>query len=178
MPRSLYTIISTDKQGVVSDGAEVEFVKRGLMYTIDTLIDISAGAAYYILLDSTSKTTGNVISYPFELITTDGPVYVTLSVGHDYTGGTPVVPFNRNANSSNTAQTVVSLSPTGTTTGTAIAEYIVGTSATPLFSGGGGQETGLPYIVRTPSLGTQLLKIDNQSGSSIKFEFRLNFAEY
>lgn len=175
---------SIDNKAYVVSNDITEFVKQGRLYTIQRIFPILAAATKYFLFDCSGVTPnppvfiGNVIGFPFAFGTDFGPVNVKLYADTDYNSAGTIVPLvNRNEKSSNVAQTIIKEDPTGSSKGTFIFEYLVGTAgALPVTTGGGKAEMGAPFIIDCAK--KRLLEVINNSGDNINFEIRFLLAEF
>lgn len=151
-----------DKKGFVTAGYDFDFIFQGRAFSFNALFDVATTPNTFILLDPTSV--DYLIAFPFSFKAEDGPFIVSLYVGTDYTGGTPVFTYNRNSLSSNTTSAVITSGASGSSKGTMISQFLIGTGGGPLSSAGGEGGDKLPFIANTDY--KYLLELDNQSATN------------
>ena len=161
-------------QVVITDNA-TDFIFRGRVFSNRSVFTLGTGNNYFLFTpDPNNKST---ISKPLSVSVTNGPCILEYYVNHDYTGGTPfTIPLlNRNSLSDNTTEAVITQNPTGTNTGIAISQILVGTSSTGFFSGPGGGTASDDdlFIITSPIL----INLINNSGGSTTAGLVLTFYE-
>ena len=160
---------------IVTSGINDFAIDQGFTYSVESVISIATGANTDILFDPSALTTGkSIIAEPTAWNTTAGPVIITLGVCTSSSGGTELTPTNRNY-TGDPAEIVFKHGVTPTGFSASETKLLVGSSSTPLFSGGGALSTG-DIIILDPDL-IYVFNVDNQSGEDIKIGFNLTWAE-
>lgn len=115
--------------------------------------------------------------FPLEFVNPeDGPIIINYYAGGDYAGGTPLTLLNKNGNSSNTANVVVTEAPTGTTKGLLTSSNKVAKGgALPSQSGGGQPSENRPFIASASV--PFLIEIVNSSGAAVATGVYFEFCE-
>lgn len=163
----------------VMSNITVELVKKGFMYTAQIVIPgITVAAVTDIRFDPTAFTKDFLVIYEFGFSVSQGKAIGTFYTGGTYSQGTIIPAGNRNENSSNTPQSVISYG-TGLASvlGTARNSYFAGAEAQGNnLGGGGGGDTDFPTEIN--KLGDRLFRIVQTGGTgSFDLELRLVFAE-
>jgi hypothetical protein len=111
----------------VTSNITVELVKKGFMYTLQTVIEgLSTAAVTDILIDPSAFTGKYGVLYSFGYSVTQGKAIAQFYAGGTYSGGTPLLVLNRNENSINTPKTTITQAPTVTVLGNGGFKYIAG----------------------------------------------------
>ena len=136
-------------------------------------------ASLYILIDYTTYNPfgeGRVYALPPVFSSTAGAVKVNVYRDTNYTGGTKFDAVNPNTlHPKKTSDTTFTYGATGSDKGTTVLNYLIGSSATPLFSGGS-SVSGSSFFIR-PNTSKTLVEILNESGESITFHYGQVFFE-
>lgn len=106
----------------------------------------------------------------------DGPVIVNYYAGSDYTGGTPLSLLNRNANSLNITDVVVTEDPTGTVLGLKTSANKIATGGALPSQSGGGSSREAKFFIGNNALPI-LIEIVNSSGATVDGEVFFEFCE-
>ena len=162
----------------VTSNITVELVKKGFMYTVQTVFKgLTIGAIKDILIDPSAFAGKFGVLYDFKYDVTQGKAYAEFFAGGTYIVGTPIFIGNRNENSLNVAATVVSEDPTVSAPGVPTFEYLAGGEVQGnQLSGGTGGDKDFPTEIKTSM--PRLLRITQIGGSgTFDLELRLVFAE-
>ena len=172
-------VLSASKTGVVTTTFENDFGAKGNGFFFQRNFTLAAatGSKLYILIDYTTYTNvdGLIFVQPPVFSSSSGPVIVDVYRDSDYAGGTAIEVPSNNAVIDNKMETTITQNPTGTTLGTAVLEYLVGSESTNQNSGGGSSIVGPPFIL--DNTGKTLVEITNNSGNEITFNYSQVFFE-
>ena len=164
--------LSNSGDALITTTYNADGTTKGLGFLFEKNISIGTGATVYVLFNYTTYTSGNGIVYilpPF-FHTTSGPVTVNLYRDTNYTGGTPFPAINPNTLAAKTtAETTLTIGPTGTVKGTLALEYLVG-GASQGNQSAPGDATGISFFIRDNTK-KSLVEIVNNSGASITFHY-------
>lgn len=152
-----------------------DYVELGYGFQSNLVQTLGTGNSYYLFDITGVASSTKIIILPVILVADDGPVVINFRVGHDYTGGTALRLINRNGNSSNTPDIVVTSGPTGTSTGIVNTANLIGQAGNPTFSGGGAGG-GVDAFVAPAGI-TFLIEVNNQAAGSIQLEYNLRWFE-
>ena len=153
----------------------VDSIQRGMVFTGQQIYSIGSASTKYILFDPTEEVPTKITIRDLVLAATSGPAIVNIYIGTDYSGGTAIPLGNRNQRSPNTSSLKLYEDPTGVTKGQLILPILVGTSSSPLFSGGGAANPTIPFVVNENAL--YLVEIFNNSGEDIDFQIILHIEQ-
>lgn len=177
-------MIGNGKSGIVSvtggskvvSNITVELVKKGYMYTLQTVIEgLAIGAVTDILIDPSTFIGKFGVLYSFGFAVTQGKAIGQFFAGGTYSGGTPLLILNRNENSPNTPKTTITQAPTVTAPGNGGYKYIAGGETQGNNLAGGttsGEDSNFPTEINLSV--PRLLRI-TQSGGSGTFDLQLRF---
>jgi hypothetical protein len=175
----------SDKPSIVSgsnvvSNITVELVKKGYMYTLQTVIEgLDDGAVTDILIDPSAFTGKFGVLYSFGFAVTQGKAIGQFFAGGTYSGGTPLLVLNRNENSSNTPATTITQAPTVTVLGNGGFKYIAGGEIQGNNLAGGttsGEDSNFPTEINLSV--PRLLRITHTGvEGTFDLELRLVFAE-
>lgn len=157
----------------------VELVKKGFMYTAQIVIpNITVAAVTDVYFDPSAFTKDFLVIYDFSFKVSQGKAIGTFYAGGTYSAGTTIPIRNRNENSLNTPETVISYG-TGLASvlGVATNSYIAGTEAQGNNLGGGGAgDVDFPTEINKSV--DRLFRIVQEGGTGdFDLELRLVFAE-
>ena len=162
----------------VMSNITVELVKKGFMYTLQCVFsDLAVGVTKDILIDPSAFIGKFGVLYNFKYGVTQGKALAEFFGGGTYIEGTPLLILNRNENSANTAETVISEDPTVSILGAGGYKYMAGGEAQGNnLSGGTGGDKDFPTEINISV--PRLLRIIQSEGSgTFDLELRLVFAE-
>lgn len=119
------------------------------------------------ILYVTSAASTMILVDPLLMDSNEGSVQVDFYLGHDYSGGSTTVIYNRNNSSTNVHKSVLTLDSTGSDKGTLAGSFVIGTVDTNQNGGGGAIQSvdtiipnpDLPYLVDFTRLGSGTSKI-------------------
>lgn len=181
----LLNSFSYSKDGLVATTYADDAVVAGNAFVFEKNFTISnAVPTLYILFDYTTYVPsdgqiGQIFVYPPLFASSAGPVIVTVYTGTDYTGGTEFNAVNSNTLASkSTSGTTLTSGATGTTKGTPVLEYLVGTDTPGVSGPSGGGAGGLSFFITGNAVGDKtLVEINNNSGSDITFHYGQSLIE-
>lgn len=157
----------------------VELVKKGFIYTVQTVIegiDVEDVVDFY--LDPQLFTGKFAVVYEISYTVSQGKGIAQFFTGGDYSHGTPLIVLNRNENSSNTPETIISVNPTITTLGTGSFKYLAGSETQGNNIGGGGNKGDSNFPIEINKNVDRIFRVSQTGGSgTFCLEFRLIFAE-
>jgi len=156
----------------------VELVKTGKMFTIQTVIEsIAINSTVDILFNLSGVSKDYLVLYELLMGITDGSAVAHFYLPGDYTGGNVIQSTNRNENSSNVAESILTHTPTGTAPGTKLPTiYQIGTESTHFIGGAGSKNDVMPQEINQDV--SRLLRIIHSGGTdTFNLELRIMFAE-
>jgi hypothetical protein len=154
-----------------------DFIYQERAFTTNDIYSVPETPNLLVLFDPTL--TNYAVALPLFFASEDGPFYVTLYAGTNYTGGTAAKTFNRYNGSTNAHDALITFSSTGgvsgVSKGTQVAKYMVGSASTNQTAGGGQASKNLPFVIDTTK--KYLLEIENGS-STDPSNFEIGFTWY
>lgn len=168
------SVVSHEKLELIKQG-RVYYVQKVFDIAIDETLDLSIDSRL-VIPDSHNGFVGNVIIYPFKAKISEGLIKATLYGGGSYSGGTVLPMMKRNEKSENTNLSIVRINPDEDTIGIAGNDYLLGSSASNQFPGGGESKEADPLIIDNNI--QRVLRIPNTTGVAIQLEFRILIAEF
>ena len=167
-----------NKDGFIVASYADDFIYRERAFTTNQIYDVPTGTNLLFLFDPRAE--HYVVALPFSFSSEDGPFVVSLYAGTDYTGGNDANVFNRFTSSSNINDVLVTYSSTGgitgSTKGSQVSQYLVGSGGGPQSRSGGVARESLPFIINTNI--KYLLEVENQSTTNpAMFEIRFTWYE-
>ncbi len=167
--------------GSIIAGAETNRLAfEGKVWTCRHVITVPAGISN-LFIDPTATVGQNKavsLTPPFFSAVGGEEIILTLYGGSTYTGGTGTVQVigNRNQNVPGLPLTVINYGATLVTPGVAVAEQLVGSSAS-FFSTSAGMSTANGILVANSNIVSRY-EINNTDTASQRFEFDITFVEF
>lgn len=156
------------------DNIEDNYIFEGRMFSAYMISSAIAAAGTY---DIGILTGNSVMSYiPVSVTTSSDSVTISVQEGATVTGGTSVIPTNRNRNSLNTSKITMVTSPTVSNVGTLVASSFIGGVAGNPQTRQGGTSSGGNKMVLKPN--TQyLLRFTNGSTVANTLHVKMEWIE-
>lgn len=157
-----------------------EVVKRGWLYTIQTVIPaLPVGGTFNLLLDPKAFTGKYFVIYDLSYAVTQGKSIATFYTGGNYSHGTNLAIYNRNENSLNIPQGRVSRDPIITTLGNnSGVSFLAGVNAQGANTGGGGNKGDINLPLEINRNVDRILQFVQSGGTgTYDMEFKLVFGE-
>lgn len=167
----LNNILSDDEKAIVSTSYADDGVVKGQAFNLNDVITVPGSTTLYFLLDLSALGSKVAFTMPIFLEAFSEDVCVYIYEGTDYSGGTPLTPYNLNRLSSNTPSMVVTAGATGTVLGTELRHHRIAAS-----NKNPGQRTTLPFLILNHSK-KYLLVVENQTAVDTLFEYDLTIFE-
>lgn len=159
----------------------IEFFDRlgilGYVFASEVVIPaLPTGNTFYLFNCENLDPLKKVVNKPAVFNAGDGPIIVNFNVLHDFSGGTPAVVYNIDADSFGaTSECILTAGPTGGNEGITISQLLVGNEGG-LFTSGGGSKAASNFL--TANQNTKfLVKITNNSGGTTPFNYLFAWAE-
>lgn len=129
------------------------YIHQGIAFTYSAAYSLLGSASkecYFVVPNAAAG--GKYIHFrPLTFSSLASPIQITMYENGTYSGGSPLTPFNRNRNSSRTAEmTIYDGTPTITADGTALQTGIIGTGTAPTrINGGSGAGSNEEIILKS-----------------------------
>jgi hypothetical protein len=163
----------------VTSNITVELIKKGFMYTVQTVITgLTVDSVKNFYLDPSAFTGDFLVIYELSYAVSQGKGVGEIFVTGDYEQGTLLSAFNRNENSSNTPQSKISVDPTINDLGVGTFKYLAGSEAQGNNLGGGGFKGNPDFPLEVNKTLDRIFRVTQSGGSgTYDLELRLVFAE-
>lgn len=156
---------------------EQDYIFSGKCFSIESFVSISSGNTDFDIVFDTTGMSRQLVAMPTNWFTTAGDVTINLGSCSSYSGGTEIVPTNRNYEFATAYPSQVTFKHDITATGhvAGSTNLLIGSAATNQNSGGGGLEGRLPIVLETGL--KYVFRVANNSGQDIKFSFLIFWYE-
>jgi len=163
----------------VTSNITVELVKKGYMYTLQTVITgLTVDTVKNFYFDPSLFTGDFLVIYELSYAVSQGKAIGEIFVNGDYEQGTLIPVFNRNENSLNTPESKISVDPTVNDLGVSTFKYLAGSEAQGNNLGGGGFKGDPNFPLEVNKALDRIFRVTQIGGSgTYDLEIRLVFAE-